>query len=190
MDGGWIKETLKGVAAWCVCSSGSRGRELQDDAAIYLCFCGFVDQVGGYCWLHALRWGRAKGIRNVEICTDSPIADVMLQKVIRDFMSSVSNFECVFCIKGIPGKLGTVNVMVGLINECCYVSWFKRKIYVGLCEDSADTELFMFIVSKRKKKNSSANVYSHPFTSRDLLLLKQLLLQPGQSTAKSSSIKT
>ncbi|KAI8549311.1 hypothetical protein RHMOL_Rhmol06G0015800 [Rhododendron molle] len=51
------------------------------------CFCEFVDQVGGYCWLRALRWGRAKGIRKVEICTYSTIADVMLQKVIRDFMS-------------------------------------------------------------------------------------------------------
>ncbi|KAF7140865.1 hypothetical protein RHSIM_Rhsim06G0006800 [Rhododendron simsii] len=67
--------------------SGSCGRELQDNAAIYLCFCGFVDQVGGYCWLHALRRGRAKGISNVEICTDRTIADVMLQKVFRDFMS-------------------------------------------------------------------------------------------------------
>lgn len=81
--------------------------------------------------------------------------------------------------------------MVGLINECCYVSWFKRKIYVGLCEDSADTELFMFIISKTEKKNHLLTcIYSHPFTSRDLLLLKQLLLQPGQNTARSGSIKT
>lgn len=41
MDGAWVKETLKGVAAWCVYSSGSLcGRELQDDAAIT---CVFVD---------------------------------------------------------------------------------------------------------------------------------------------------